>query len=117
MDLLNNLTAVQNLVSEYLTLKLQLVKLSVLEKMSKIGIFLTSLVIIILAATIFFIFAAAAFVVWYGAHNQDYLTGLLIVMGAVIFLMILFLSFRRKILESFFTRTFSSILFEKDDDE
>lgn len=117
MNLSNNITVIQNLVTEYLSLKLELVKLSVLEKITKITIFLTSLMVIILAINIFIIFASAAFIVWYGANYQDYLTGLLIVMGFVVLMMVIFFLFRRTIFESFFLKTYSSILLEKENDD
>lgn len=117
MNLSNSITVIHNLVTEYLNVKLQLVKLSILEKMAKIAIFLTSLVVVILGITIFFIFAAATFVVWYGVQYQDYLTGLIIVMGSIIVLIVTFILLRRKIFETFFLKTFSSILLDKEDED
>lgn len=118
LDLISNFNIIQTHLKEYLNLRLQLVKLSVLEKVTKISVFITSLMVIILAVSIFFVFASAAFVVWYGSRTQDYLTGLLIVMGIVVFLMVIFFLLRRTIVESFFIKTFSSILLENDlDDE
>lgn len=116
-NLSNNFAGLRDSAKEYINLKLDLAKLSVLEKMTEISVFLTKLLGFILAGTILFLFAAATFVVWYGDQYDDYVAGLLIVMGIVFLLTLLFFFFRNAVITSFFLKTFSKILIEDDDED
>src|SRR5690606_9109923 len=109
-SLSNNFNELGNSVKEYLNIHLQLVKLSMVEKLVKISVFIISSMVLLLASTIVFCFAATAFVIWYGTTYQDYLTGLFIVMGFVVLITLLFYVFRRVFVESMVIKKFSSIL-------
>ncbi len=113
----NNFKELGDSVKEYFNIRLELAKLSIVEKLVKIIVLRISLLVIILATTILFLFASAAFVIWYGSNYQDYLTGLFIVMGFVVVLTLLFYVFRRILVESYFIRKLSSILLQDEDDE
>ena len=113
----NNFGELGTSIKDYLNIQLDLVKLSMVEKMVKISIFSISLLLVILASCIFFIFAAAAFVIWYGSTYNDYLTGVFIVMGAIVLITLLFYAFRRIVVESFFIKKFASILLQVDEDD
>lgn len=104
-------------VKDYLNLHLDLVKLSMLEKVVKIAVFSVSVFVIILAATLIFFFASAAFVIWYGANYESYLPGLFIVIGFVVLITLLFYAFRRAFVESYFVKKLSSILLQDDNDD
>lgn len=116
-NLSNNFNELGDSVKEYFNIQLELVKLSMLEKLVKIAVFSISTLVIVLAGTIIFLFASAAFVVWYGSNYQDYLTGLFIVMGFVVLLTLLFYVFRRVFVESYIIKKLSSILLQDDNDD
>lgn len=115
-DLSNSITELNETVREYLKTQLEIVKLSFLEKVTRITVFLISSVIYLVFGTLFFVFAALAFVVWYESIYGDYLTGLLIVLGLVVIFGILFIIFRNSIVTSKVLRTISSILLEPEED-
>lgn len=111
-SLSNNLSELGKTIQEYVQLRLDLTKLTALEKMTRISVFLISLLVMILLVSLFFIFFAAAFVVWYGDKFQDYLTGLFIVSSVVVVLGLLFYIFRRALVTTPIIKNLSEILFE-----
>lgn len=104
-------------VKDYINARIDLIRLSMLEKLVKISVFSIMFFVIILASAMVIFFASAAFVLWYGANYQNYFTGLFIVIGAVILLTIIFYLLRKVLVESVIVRKFSSILFQDEDDE
>ncbi len=116
-NLSDNFNDLNKTVQEYLKVRLDLIKLTLLEKMTKISVFIISTMIFILFGTIFFLFAATTFVVWYGNQYQDYLTGLFIVIGVIVLLGLLFYIFRSNLVTSSIIKKFSSILFENNEPE
>ena len=116
-NLSNSITDLQKTVREYLITQVEVVKLSFLEKLTKISVFLISSVVFLVFGTLFFLFASLAFIVWYESMYGDYLTGLLIVMGVVVVMAIFFIIFRDSIVTSKVLRKISSILFEPDEED
>lgn len=114
-NLSDNFHELNQSVQDYLKVRLDLVKLTLLEKMTKISVFLISTVVFILLGMIFFLFATTAFVVWYGNQFQDYLTGLFIVTGVVVLIGLLFLLLRKSLITTTIIQRLSSILFEEDE--
>ncbi|MCW0483044.1 hypothetical protein N2K84_09910 [Prolixibacteraceae bacterium A06] len=115
-NLSDNFHELNQSVQDYLKVRLDLVKLTLLEKMTKISVFLISTVVFILLGMIFFLFATTAFVVWYGNQFQDYLTGLFIVTGVVVLIGLLFLLLRKSLITTTIIQKLSSILFEEDEE-
>jgi len=111
-----SISALKDSLERYLELRLDLLKLSVLSKISKISVFLITALVVVLLGSAFLLFGAAAFVVWYGNTYGDYLMGLLMVTGFILFLGILFYLLRRPLISSIVIKSFAGILFENDDD-
>jgi hypothetical protein len=116
-NLSNNFEGLRNSAKEYINLKLDLAKLTALEKLTKISVFLSVLLAFILAGTMLFLFSATAFVIWYGNHYDNFIEGIWIVTGVIFLLAILFYFFRNAVITSFFLKTFSKILMEDDEDD
>ena len=114
--LTDSITALKDSLERYLELRLDLIKLSILSKISKISVFLITALVLVLLGSAFILFGAAAFVVWYGNTYGDYLMGLLMVTGFILFLGILFYLLRRPLISSIVIKSFAGILFENDDD-
>lgn len=113
----DSLEGLKDSLERYLQLRVELIKLSVLTKVSKISVFLITALIMVLLGSAFLLFGAAAFVVWYGSAYGDYLSGLLIMSGFILVLGILFYLFRGPMISFIVIRSFANILFENDNDD
>lgn len=112
-----SLEALKDSLERYLELRVELIKLSVLTKVSKISVFIITALVVVLLGSAFLMFGAAAFVVWYGSVYGDYLSGLLIMTGFILVLGIVFYLLRMPMISSVVIRSFAKILFEDDDDK
>lgn len=101
----------------YYQAKIDLGKLLLLKKASKALNVIFGLLVIILLSVIIMAFAGGAFIIWYGTNYNDYLEGTIIVIGFLIMLLLGFLLFKTRILTSVFLSTFSTILFDEDEDD
>lgn len=113
----DNIDQLNKSIQEYLSLRMDLIKLRGLEKITRISEFFISGLVFLLFGSFFFLIAAATFVVWYGGQFQDYLTGLLIVLGVIIVGWILFYFFRKRLIIPSIIKNISTILFQDDDDK
>lgn len=112
-----SIEALKESLERYLNLRVELVKLSVLTKVSKITVFLITSLVMILLGSAFLLFGAAAFVVWFGTTYGNYLLGLLIISGFILILGVLFYILRRPLISSVVIKAFAGILFENDEDD
>lgn len=103
-------------VQEYITTRVKLIKIRALDKMTRISVFIISMVGFLILGILLFQLASAAFIVWYGEKYGNYLTGILLLAGFIVAAGVLLYLFRRTILSSFLIRNFSRILFEDDDE-
>ncbi len=116
-NLSNNFSELNKTVQDYLKVHIDLAKLTALEKMTKISVYMISYLVGIILASLFFIFFASAFVFWYGYQFQDYLTGLFIVIGFIIILALFFFLFGKSSVTTSIIKNLSSILFEDENTE
>lgn len=103
-------------LEEYLFLRIDLVKLTAIEKITKVTVLIISSVVTIVLSGLFLFFASAAFVVWYGQHYGDYLMGLFIISGFIILLNVLFYIFRGQLISSSIIKALSRIFFSNEED-
>lgn len=109
---INNFTELNEAVKNLVKVKIDLFKLSVLKKLSVFFSHLFSYLIIILFSALILICGAAAFSVWYGTNYGSLTEGFLISAGALIFLAVIFMVFRKRILTNPLLNKFSEALFE-----
>jgi len=114
-DLSDNLVELNETVKDYVQTKLELVKISILEKITKLTLYLISFQVIILLIFLFVTFLTTAFVVWYEQNYQNILVSLLIVSGGLILIGILFFTVFRKFIVKNLLSNLSEILFEEDE--
>lgn len=114
-DLARHLNELISVSTKYAKAKLDLIKLSLIDKSSGFTSFIFSLLFAILVAAMTVGFGAAAFAVWYGQQFGSYVEGLLIAAGALLILSFIFFLVGRRLLVSVVIKNFSEILF--DDDE
>lgn len=103
-------------MEEYLLLSVDMVKLTILEKLTKVTVLIVGIVVSVILGGLFVLFASAAFVVWYGQQYGDYLTGLLIISGFLVGLNVLFYFLRGQLITSSIIKALSGILFSKEED-
>ena len=116
-NLSNSFSDLSDTAKKYIHARIDLVKLTVLGKITRSTSFIVSSLVIILLGMLVLLFSLAAFVVWYGQVYHDYLTGLLLAIGILVVVAILFMVFRKQLITSTVLRMYSSILFEDDDEE
>ena len=103
-------------LEEYFFLRIDLVKLTAIEKITKVTVLIISIVVTVVLSGLFILFASAAFVVWYGQHYGDYLMGLFIISGFIVLLNILFYVFRGQLISSSIIKALSRIFFNDEED-
>lgn len=114
-DLSDNMLELNEAVKNYFQTKLDLAKLTVLEKITRFSLYLISFQITILFFFLILAFLTTAFVIWYHQTYQDLLTGLLIASGFLIVTSLLFFVFRKKLITKNLLHNFSDILFDEDE--
>lgn len=116
-DLSDNIGELSQVSKKYIQTRIDLVKLTILGKATQITTHLISSFLLTVAGALILFFALAAFVVWYGQVYHDYLTGLLLVTGFLVFLTLLFALFKNQLITSFVLRKYSTMLFEDEEEE
>lgn len=116
-DLTKNIAKLNDSAKEYFQTKVDLIKLSLLAKLTRLTSLLINVWIIATLIIWIIIFGVAAFVVWYGENTGNYFGGLLIAVGTIIMLMILFVIFRKNLVTSFVLRQYSEIIFDDENEK
>ncbi|MFO7923837.1 MAG: LPXTG cell wall anchor domain-containing protein [Bacteroidales bacterium] len=109
-----NFTEIISIARSYVNARIELWKLSLLEKTSLAGAFFLSSVIIVLIVAFCLLFISLAFSFWYGQKTGDITSGFLITAGFYVLLGIIFVVSRKYLLTGPVIRTLSSILFKDD---
>lgn len=111
-ELTKNLGELNGSVKNYVQAKIDLAKLSLLEKATRFTSYLFNLLAVVLFSLLIIGFAATALAVWYGQTYNNYVEGLLIAGGSLILIALIFYLLRKKIVENSVIRNFSEILFD-----
>ncbi len=113
-DLSDNIADLSSSVKGYVQARIDLVKLSLLKKISGFATYLFSVLIIVLFSTLVLAFMAAAFAVWYGETYNNYVDGVLIAAGCLFVIGAVFILLRRRIITSSVIQNFSEIMFDEE---
>jgi hypothetical protein len=116
-NLTKNISELNDSAKKYLQTKVDLIKVSLLEKSTKLASFLINILILVWLLIWVLGFAVAAFAVWYGKTYNNYSKGLLIAGGIMLFTVLLFIIFRKNIVTTAVLQYFSKIIFEDENDE
>lgn len=114
-DLSDNMLELNEAVKNYIQTRLDLVKISILEKIAKFSLYLISFLIVILFIFLILACISTAFVIWYNQTYNNMLLGLLIALGFLIFTCLLFIRFGKKIIMKNLLQNISEILFDEDE--
>lgn len=114
-DLTKSIGELNHSTKQYFQTKVDLIKISLLEKTTKITSFLVTFYVLASVLIWILVFIAAAFVAWYGKTNGNYYHGILLAAGGLLILFVLFILFRKKIITQTLLRNYSEILFQDDE--
>jgi hypothetical protein len=115
-DLTKDLSELSDTVKDYLQTKIDLVKLSFLEKMTKMASFMISIQIIIWFAFIIFILFIGAFLAWYQETYHNLLNGIYIACVIVFLIGLAIVVLSKTFVANILVRNFSKIIFEDDEE-
>ncbi len=115
-DLKKDLSELSDSVKDYLQVKVDLLKLTFLEKTTKMASFLVGLQIIVWFVFIIFILVIAAFLTWYSQTYHNLLNGIYISAGFVVLIGLIFVLVSKYFMSTMLVRNFSKIIFEEDEE-
>lgn len=114
-ELTKNLGELNGSVKSYVQAKIDLVKLTFLEKTTRFTSYLFNFLVVLMFSMLAIGFAAAAFAVWYGETYNNYVEGMLIAGGVLILTALVFILLRKQIVTGSVIKNFSKILFEEEE--
>lgn len=112
-----NVSEIVTIVRSYVNARIELWKLTLLEKTSLAGALFLSSVIIVIIIAFCLLFLSLAFTYWYAEKTGDFATGFLIAAGFYVIVGIIFILFRKYLITRTVIKSISSILFAEDESE
>lgn len=116
-ELTRHVEELLSVLQKLIKTKVDLLKLTVIEKSSGFASFIFSTLFAVVVAALMIGFGAAAFTVWYGETYHNYVTGLLISMAILFIVAVIFFLIGRKLLGSVVIKNLIEVLFEDKDDK
>ncbi|MFW5700618.1 MAG: phage holin family protein [Cyclobacteriaceae bacterium] len=113
----SNVTEIIAIARSYVNTRIELWKLSLLEKTALAGAFFLGSVIIVLIVAFCLLFFSLAFAFWYGQRTGDLSLGFLILAGIYLVLGLIFIISRKRLITGPIIRSLSAIIYEDDDNE
>ncbi len=110
-----NLTEITAAVKSYINARIDLLKLTLLQKITKAGTFMLTFVSVLVSLFSVMIFLMFAFSFWYGQKTGNLAQGFLISAGIFLILLVLIYLLRRVIFSNTLVKIFSNILFSDED--
>jgi len=114
-ELTKSIGELNHSAKQYFQTKVDLIKISLLEKTTKMSTSLLTFFVVAMILIWILVFIAAAFAAWYGKTYDNYFQGILIAAGGLLVLAILFLLFRKQIITPPLLRNYSEILLGDED--
>lgn len=114
-DLSDNMLELNEAVKGYIQTRLDLVKVTILEKLAKFSLYLITFLIVILFVFLILACVTTSFIIWYEQTYHNMLVGLLIALGFLIGTGLLFIVFGKKLIIKNILQNISEILFDEDD--
>lgn len=116
-SLKKNISKINHSAKEYFQTKVDLIKLSLLEKSTRLVAYLINVWVLISLLIWILGFAVAAFAIWYGKIYDNFTVGLLIASGVMLLIAFLFMVFRKNIVTTLVLQHFSKILLDDENNE
>ncbi len=111
-----NANEIIKIARSYVITRIELWKLSLLEKTSLAGAFFLSSVIIVLIVAFCLLFISLSFAFWYGQRTGDLSIGFLILAGFYLILGLIFIISRKHLITGPVVKSLSDILYSDDDE-
>ncbi len=112
----DNLAEITAAVKSYINTRIELLKLTMLQKITKAGTFMLTFVSVVVALFSILIFLMFAFSFWYGEKTGSLSQGFLISAGIFLLISIVILIFRKALFSKPLVSIFSHILFFNDEE-
>ncbi len=110
-----NFAEITAAIKSYINTRIDLLKLTLLQKITKAGTFMLTFVSVLVSLFAVMIFLMFAFSFWYGQETGSLALGFLISAGVFFILLVLIYLLRRVIFSNTLVRIFSHILFSDED--
>ena len=107
-------TRVNQAVSTYVESRVDLLKIQMLEKITRIGTYFLSSVFAIVAILFVFLMLGMAFSYWYGETKGSIIHGFLITAGFFLILAFISFLFRKRLFSNQIVRNISGVVFEEE---
>lgn len=115
-DLSENLSAITDVLKEYLQVKLDLFKLNLLQRSSRAGLLMFTFISVLFSVFSIAIFLMFSFSIWYGERTGNLAQGFLISAGILLLILVLVVLLRKAIFGRILIKNISEILFQDDDE-
>ena len=111
-DFADSIDQLNGSVRSYIQVKLDLIKLTIIEKAAKIISVIYVVTVLMFFSMLIIAVGVAAFAVWYGETYNDYVGGLLISGGALLLIALLLIGIGKKLLSNTIIRAFAGKMFK-----
>lgn len=116
-DLSDNLLELNETVKGYIQTKLDLAKITVLEKATRLSLYLMTSLVVILFVFLILACIITVFVFWFHETYNNMFMGLLIAIGILVVTAITFITFGKRFITKNVLNNISEILFDEDEKE
>lgn len=114
-DLSDNMLELNEAVKGYIQTRLDLVKVTILEKLARFSMYLITFLIVVLFIFLILACVTTSFIIWYEQNYHNMLNGLLIALGFLIGTCLLFIVFGKKLIIKNVLQNISEILFNEEE--
>ncbi len=115
-DLSDNLLELNEAVKGYVQTKLDLAKITVLEKTTRLSLYLMTSLIVVLFVFLILACIVTVFIVWYHNTHDSMFVGLLLAIAALVVLAISFITFGKRFITKNVLNNISEILFDDEEE-
>jgi hypothetical protein len=112
-----NISELNDIIQGYLQARINLWKVEMLEKFTRIGTYFITTILILASLLMLLMLFAFAFSFWYGETQGSISTGFLISGGIYLLIITLGYLFRRQLFSNHLVRNLSSIIFNPKNDD
>ena len=110
--LTDNLNDLNDAAKSYLHARLDLMKLTVLNKLTLLLSYLVFLLVLVLFSALVIFLGSAAVAVWYGQQYGDYLTGIFLAIGMFVVITVILILLKNWLVVNPILNKLSEVLFE-----
>jgi len=111
--MIDELTNIKNDIQEYIELQLDIIKLNVAESISRLLITIARTAVIIFFSSIILLFLSIAAALWIGDILGSAAAGFLIIAGFDLMLLLIFILFRKYLIEKPLIRSITGLFFSR----